>query len=316
MNRKTTTVIVTLIAALALLVSGCGKKVDLTKIKAQAFELAGKYAPQVSGLLGKVGDLTARAGALPDSIPGKAVALKAIEGQKANIDKLKAALDGYAGKVEGAAKTGKKAEVEKVITGLQGDMDKGIADATTGLTEATKTVESAEGEAKAAAAAAATAAAAAGPVDVAITLDGGVELKGAETGVENQLVAFLKDASKPVAKDTWFNFDRLAFPVGKAELDMTVSKTQLDNVVAILKAFPAAKLKIGGYTDNVGDAKANQKLSKARAEAVMAALVAAGADEKRLEAEGYGAEHPVCAANDTDECKAQNRRIALRVTAK
>ena len=36
----------------------------------------------------------------------------------------------------------------------------------------------------------------------------------------------------------------------------------------------------------------------------------------RLEAEGYGAEHPVCAANDTDECKAQNRRIALRVTAK
>lgn len=314
MNRKTSTVIVTLIAALALLISGCGKKVDLTKIKAQAFELAGKYAPQVSGLLGKVGDLTARAGALPDSIPGKAVALKAIEGQKANIDKLKAALDGYAGKVEGAAKTGKKAEVEKVITGLQGDMDKGIADATTGLAEATKTVESAEGEAKAAAAAAA--AAAAGPVDVAIALDGGVELKGAETGVENQLVAFLKDASKPVDKDTWFNFDRLDFAVGKAELDMTKSKTQVDNVVAILKAFPAAKLKIGGYTDNVGDAKANQKLSKARAEAVMAALIAAGADEKRLEAEGYGAEHPVCAANDTDECKAQNRRIALRVTAK
>ena len=36
----------------------------------------------------------------------------------------------------------------------------------------------------------------------------------------------------------------------------------------------------------------------------------------RLAAEGYGPEHPPCPANDTDECKAQNRRIALRVAAK
>jgi outer membrane protein OmpA-like peptidoglycan-associated protein len=35
----------------------------------------------------------------------------------------------------------------------------------------------------------------------------------------------------------------------------------------------------------------------------------------RLEAEGYGAEHPV-ASNDTKEGRAQNRRIDIRVTAK
>ena len=44
--------------------------------------------------------------------------------------------------IQGAAKTGKKAEVEKVITGLQGDMDKGIADATTGLTRRRRVLES------------------------------------------------------------------------------------------------------------------------------------------------------------------------------
>jgi K(+)-stimulated pyrophosphate-energized sodium pump len=33
----------------------------------------------------------------------------------------------------------------------------------------------------------------------------------------------------------------------------------------------------------------------------------------RVEAEGYGSQHPVCAANDTDECKAKNRRIDVRV---
>jgi K(+)-stimulated pyrophosphate-energized sodium pump len=49
---------------------------------------------------------------------------------------------------------------------------------------------------------------------------------------------------------------------------------------------------------------------------VVKELVALGVDAKRLAAEGYGPEYPVCAANDTDECKAQNRRIAVRVTAK
>ena len=73
------------------------------------------------------------------------------------------------------------------------------------------------------------------------------------------------------------------------------------------------KLKIGGYTDNTGAAAANKTLSKKRADAVVAALVAAGGDKARLAAEGYGQEHPVCPANDTEECKAQNRRIDVNV---
>ncbi len=314
MNRKTTTVIISLIAALALVVTGCKKAADLTKIKGEALALVGKYGPQISSLLGKVGDLSGKAKALPVNIPGVSDALKALEGQSANVGKLKGLLDGYAGKVETAVKSGKKAEVEKTISGFSSEMDKGIADATTGLDGLTKTVGELEVKAKEAAAAAA--ATPATPSEVDIVLDGGVTLKGAATGVEKSLVDFIKDSAKAVDKTTWFNFDRLAFATGKAELDMGVSKAQLDNVVAIMKAFPNATLKIGGYTDNVGDAKANQKLSQQRAEAVMAALAAAGVDKKRLEAEGYGAEHPVCAANDTDECKAQNRRIAVRVSAK
>ena len=39
-------------------------------------------------------------------------------------------------------------------------------------------------------------------------------------------------------------------------------------------------------------------------------------DAARLEAEGYGSDHPVCAANDTEDCRAQNRRIAMRVLSK
>lgn len=143
----------------------------------------------------------------------------------------------------------------------------------------------------------------------------GVELNIPENGCEAKVVNFIEDASKPVDKTTWFTMDRLTFETGKASLDMAKSKEQLDNIAAILKCYPNVKLKIGGYTDNTGDAAANQKLSAARAETVKATLVGIGASPTSMEAEGYGAEHPV-ASNDTEEGKAQNRRIDVRVMAK
>lgn len=147
-------------------------------------------------------------------------------------------------------------------------------------------------------------------------LSSGTEIKGASDGIEAQLFGFLSDAAKPVDKDTWFNFDKLSFASGGNTLDMAVSKPQLDNIAAVLKAFPKVKIKLGGYTDNTGDAAANKKLSGERAEAVKKELIALGVEAGRLSAEGYGPEHPVCAANDTDDCKAKNRRIAIRVTEK
>jgi K(+)-stimulated pyrophosphate-energized sodium pump len=146
------------------------------------------------------------------------------------------------------------------------------------------------------------------------SLPGGFQLKGDTNGIESGLVGFIESAA-PVDKTTWFNFDRLSFQSGSAALDMVKSADQLTNLAEILKAWPAVSLKIGGYTDNTGDATANQKLSQQRAEAVKAALMAMGVDAKRLEAEGYGPEHPV-ADNATEEGRAKNRRIAVRVTAK
>jgi outer membrane protein OmpA-like peptidoglycan-associated protein len=74
-------------------------------------------------------------------------------------------------------------------------------------------------------------------------------------------------------------------------------------------------IKVGGYTDSTGDAAANRRLSRERARTTMNALVALGVGQQRLEAEGYGEEHPV-ASNDTDEGRQRNRRIDLRVTHK
>ena len=145
-------------------------------------------------------------------------------------------------------------------------------------------------------------------------LPNGVELNIPQFGVENKLIAFLNDSSKPVDDTTWFNFDRLLFDTGSATLQPS-SQEQLGNVANILKAYPNVHLKIGGYTDNTGDATANMTLSAARAKSVMDSLVNSGIDASRLSSEGYGDQFPV-GDNSTEEGRAQNRRIAMRVTAK
>ncbi len=141
-----------------------------------------------------------------------------------------------------------------------------------------------------------------------------VDLNIPEFGIENTLLAFIEDASKPIDKTTWFDFDRLQFETGAATLKPE-SAEQLKNIAEILKAFPAVKVKIGGYTDNVGNPAANMKLSQDRATNVMNELVKYGIAADRMAAEGYGDQHPI-ADNNVPEGRALNRRIALRVTAK
>lgn len=145
-------------------------------------------------------------------------------------------------------------------------------------------------------------------------LPNGVELNIPEFGVERKLIAFIEDATKPVDDKTWFSFDRLSFDFGKATLKPE-SAEQLKNIAEILKAYPKVTIKLGGYTDNKGPADFNMKLSQERADNVMAELVKLGIDAGRLKAEGYGEQYPV-ASNETEEGRAQNRRIDIRVTSK
>ena len=149
---------------------------------------------------------------------------------------------------------------------------------------------------------------------LAITSTDGKEVTLENIGkIESSLVDFIK-SDKAVDKTTWFDFDNLTFETGKAVLKPE-SQNQLKNIAEILKAYPKVALKLGGYTDNTGDANANLKLSGDRAKTVESELVKLGVEDARLEAEGYGQEHPI-ADNATEEGRAANRRISVRVTAK
>ena len=88
------------------------------------------------------------------------------------------------------------------------------------------------------------------------------------------------------------------------------SGAQMDAVIGLLKGDPKLKIAINGYTDDTGSAAHNVALSDGRAQAVQAALIAAGIKSDRLQAKGYGRISPV--SSNTDEAgKAANRRVEL-----
>lgn len=135
---------------------------------------------------------------------------------------------------------------------------------------------------------------------------------------EAKLFNFLKDSTLNVSEDKtkgWITLDRVYFDTGKTTLT-TESGKQIKNLAQILKAFPKAKVKIGGYTDTTGSEETNKKVSEDRAKIVQEELIKSGVQTERISSEGYGSLHPVCEANDTPECKAQNRRVDIRVLEK
>ncbi len=151
--------------------------------------------------------------------------------------------------------------------------------------------------------------------DYELKLPNGKVLKVYESSIERNLVDFINSGEKDeeVLKNKWFSFDRLYFKSGKSELT-NESKGQLDNIGMILAAYPNVNIKMGGYTDSDGEESFNQKLSQERAEIAKKELLKRGIGAGRVESEGYGEQYPRCPANDTKECKSQNRRIDIRVT--
>jgi outer membrane protein OmpA-like peptidoglycan-associated protein len=122
-----------------------------------------------------------------------------------------------------------------------------------------------------------------------------------------------KNATDDAAlKDTWYSFDNVNFQMGSATALEAGSEGQIQNLAAILKAYPDAKIKIGGYTDKTGDAAANKKLSQQRADFIKAELGKLGVGAQVTGAEGYGSEFATVPAEASDAERAIDRKMAVR----
>ncbi len=105
--------------------------------------------------------------------------------------------------------------------------------------------------------------------------------------------------------------ENLFFASGSAEIE-AASYPALTQVVRLLELHPRLRLEIAGHTDDVGADAANLKLSQARAQAVVDYLVGKGMYRRRFLPKGYGEKEPQV-PNTSEENRAQNRRIELRV---
>ena len=100
---------------------------------------------------------------------------------------------------------------------------------------------------------------------------------------------------------------RIRFESGKADI-VADSAGLLDRLIETALRCPNANIEVAGHTDADGEEPANQALSEKRAQAVTDYLVRAGLPANRFSSVGYGSTQPI-AGNDSDQGKAQNRRI-------
>jgi len=105
----------------------------------------------------------------------------------------------------------------------------------------------------------------------------------------------------------------ILFDTNKAALKAE-SKKNLDDFAKVLTKYPDTDLIIEGHTDNTGKKRKNQKLSEARAQAVISHLRSAGVAAERMIGRGYADDRPV-ADNSSEEGRRKNRRVEVQIQA-
>ena len=114
--------------------------------------------------------------------------------------------------------------------------------------------------------------------------------------------ALKKDGRVAISGGILFQTDSAKLAPGAGDL--------VTRLADVMKKHPELKVAVVGNTDTTGDFKYNLQLSERRARAFVDALVKAGIAPDRLAAVGVGPLSPV-ASNDTEEGRAQNRRVEL-----
>lgn len=148
-----------------------------------------------------------------------------------------------------------------------------------------------------------------------LNLSGAVLLRGSPTPLPPMDLVLGNLEGPPLAqleKNRITINEQIQFRTDSAEI-LPESEGVVKAVAEILSSTPKiTRLRVEGHTDNRGNASANLDLSKRRAKAVMAALVARGISASRLESAGYGDTRPL-EQNTTDDGRQRNRRVEFHI---
>ncbi|MDF1546275.1 MAG: OmpA family protein [Bacteroidales bacterium] len=116
---------------------------------------------------------------------------------------------------------------------------------------------------------------------------------------------------KQLKEDTKLTLNDITFEINSADLNES-SYEELNRVVKLMNDNPDINIEISAHTDNLGSDAYNLRLSKRRASSVEAYLLEQNVSKNRLISIGYGESKPQY-PNDTDEHKALNRRVELKI---
>lgn len=116
---------------------------------------------------------------------------------------------------------------------------------------------------------------------------------------------------QPIVKNAAIVLNNIFFEVDKYEL-VEKSKTELIEVVQLLRNNPSLRVEIGGHTDDTGNEAYNQQLSLNRAGSVLNFLQSRGISSERVTKKGYGSKKPL-KPNISEENRQFNRRIEFKV---
>ncbi len=116
---------------------------------------------------------------------------------------------------------------------------------------------------------------------------------------------------QPLKEDIKIELNNITFETNSAEINLESYK-ELDNVVKLLLENPEIKVEISAHTDDVGSDAYNQKLSEKRAKSVVEYIIKKDVIKEKLISKGYGETQPL-APNDSDENRAKNRRVELKI---
>ncbi|HEX8038966.1 MAG TPA: OmpA family protein [Chryseosolibacter sp.] len=103
----------------------------------------------------------------------------------------------------------------------------------------------------------------------------------------------------------------LNFAQGKALIDPQ-SYQELDEVVQMMKDNLKIMIQLEGHTDNLGDPKANLKLSEDRVNAVKKYIVSKGIQKNRVKTKAFGGTRPLT-HETTAAARDANRRVEMRI---
>ena len=115
----------------------------------------------------------------------------------------------------------------------------------------------------------------------------------------------------PIEMGAQLTLNHITFASNSADLKPS-SLLELDRVIELMQKNPTLHIEISAHTDDVGSDPYNLKLSQNRATSAVIYLKKHGTPVARLKHVGYGKERPVV-PNDSDENRAINRRVELRV---